>query len=98
MKLIVLPVYRIDTDFITQHFMAGDLRDGKGYYEWAMSFKATADPTAQGELIRKVYAKGLISVSITGEALIKHITGLPSQATPRMRQRVIMTPCCPRCP
>eukprot|EP00966_Prymnesium_polylepis_P109061 2523886-Prymnesium_polylepis.1 len=43
-----------------------------------MSFKATADPTAQGELIRKVYAKGLISVSITGEALhvIKHITDM----------------------
>eukprot|EP00966_Prymnesium_polylepis_P139713 3228210-Prymnesium_polylepis.1 len=38
-----------------------------------MSFKATADPTAQGEMIRKVYAKGLISVSITGEALIKHM-------------------------
>eukprot|EP00966_Prymnesium_polylepis_P293330 6775227-Prymnesium_polylepis.1 len=34
-------------DFITQHFTAGDLRDGKGYYDWAMSFKATADPTAQ---------------------------------------------------
>ena len=68
--------YRIDSDFITQHFMAGDLRDGKGYYDWAMSFKAQADPTAQGELIRKVYAKGLISVSITGEALIKHITDM----------------------
>ena len=68
--------YRIDSDFITQHFMAGDLRDGKGYYEWAMSFKAQADPTAQGELIRKVYAKGLISVSLTGEALIKHITDM----------------------
>eukprot|EP00966_Prymnesium_polylepis_P292287 6750095-Prymnesium_polylepis.1 len=56
--------------------MAGDLRDGKGYYDWAMPFKATADPTAQGELIRKACAKGLISVSITGEALIKHITDM----------------------
>ena len=68
--------YRIDSDFISQHFMAGDLRDGKGYYDWAMSFKTQADPTAQGELIRKVYAKGLISVSITGEALIRHITDM----------------------
>ena len=68
--------YRLDTDFISQHFAAGDLRDGKGLYEWATSFKTSSDPTAQGELLRKVYAKGLVSVSIGGEALVKHITDL----------------------
>ena len=68
--------YRLDTDYISQHFAAGDLRDGKGLYLWATSFKTAADPTAQGELLRKVYAKGLVSVSIGGEALVKHITDL----------------------
>ena len=36
------------------------------------------DPTAQGELIRKVYAKGEISVNISGDGLIKHATDMAS--------------------
>eukprot|EP00966_Prymnesium_polylepis_P086231 1996184-Prymnesium_polylepis.1 len=41
-----------------------------------MSFKVASDPTAQGELIRKVYAKGQISTNISGDGLIQHATDL----------------------
>jgi hypothetical protein len=67
---------RMDTTHITSHFTLGDLRDGRGLYHWAMSFKSQKDPSVQAALIRNVYSDAKIPVTITGDDLAKKLTDL----------------------
>ena len=54
----------------------GDLRDGKGLYDWVTGFKTTTAIVTQGELLTSVYAKAKVPVNVSESAFCKHMTDL----------------------
>ena len=72
------PMQEADLKYITQHFVRGEHRDGKGLLEWLKSHNPSDSVMAQFELNRKVASASLTAGAPNLIALEAHCTTLLS--------------------
>jgi hypothetical protein len=72
------PMQESDLEYITQHFVRGEHRDGKGLLEWLKSHNPSDSVMAQFELNRKVASATLTNGAPNLIALEAHCTTLLS--------------------